>query len=121
MIALNIPALWRISSESTEPGNDFVLELWVFWFDERHTGKIDANDYLDALEGKSTSQNKVQLLINSIEIKVGSFTWENAYSKIQSPTASPVPPSTQSTSSLPVTVSEEYKWFIKSIRNLIQA
>lgn len=29
-----------------------MLELWVFWFDERHTGKIDANDDLYALDGK---------------------------------------------------------------------
>jgi hypothetical protein len=57
LIASNIPALWRISSESTEPGNDFLLELWVFWFDERHTGKIDANDDLDALEGNQINLN----------------------------------------------------------------
>lgn len=60
------------------------------------------------------------LTINmQIEIKVGSFTWENAYSTIQSPTASPLASSTQSNASTPVTVSEEYKLFIKSIRNLV--
>ncbi|KAI8637914.1 mediator complex subunit 13 C-terminal-domain-containing protein [Parasitella parasitica] len=103
MIAHSIPAFWRIRCESTEPGRDLELELWVFWFDERHTGKIDANDNLYALD----------------ESKVGSFTWENAYSKIQSPTASPGASSTQSNTCLPITVSDEYKWFIKSVRNLI--
>lgn len=52
LISSSIPAFWRISSQSTEPGKDLVLELWVFWFDERHTGKIDASDDLDDLEGK---------------------------------------------------------------------
>lgn len=51
---------------------------------------------------------------------MGSFTWENAYSKIQSPTASPIAFTTaQSNSSTPVTVSEEYRLFIKSVRNLV--
>lgn len=27
------------------------LELWVFWFEDRHTGVIDANQYLSELEG----------------------------------------------------------------------
>jgi hypothetical protein len=49
---MSIPALWRIASESTEPEKDLILELWVFWFDERHTGKIDANDDLYTLDGK---------------------------------------------------------------------
>lgn len=52
LISASIPTLWTISSESNEPGKDIVLELWVFWFDERHTGKIDTSDDLDALEGK---------------------------------------------------------------------
>ncbi|GAA5814037.1 hypothetical protein MFLAVUS_007527 [Mucor flavus] len=103
LISASIPTLWTISSESNEPGKDIVLELWVFWFDERHTGKIDTSDDLDALE----------------EIKVGSFTWENAYSTIQSPTASPIASSAQSNASTPVTVSDEYRLFIKSIRNLV--
>lgn len=54
LISASIPTLWRISSESTEVGNEFTLELWVFWFDERHTGKIDANDDLYALDGKDS-------------------------------------------------------------------
>ncbi|KAI9476551.1 MAG: mediator complex subunit 13 C-terminal-domain-containing protein [Benjaminiella poitrasii] len=103
LLSMNIPAVWRIISESDESGKDLVLELWVFWFDERHTGKIDANDDLYILE----------------ETKVGSFTWENAYSKVQSPNASPIASSARSKSNLPVTVSEEYKWFIKSVRNLV--
>lgn len=51
LISASIPALWRITSESVEPGKELALELWVFWFDERHTGKIDANDDLYALDG----------------------------------------------------------------------
>lgn len=58
LISANIPALWRVVSESTEPGKEVVLELWVFWFDERHTGKIDANDDLYALDGKRKQGKK---------------------------------------------------------------
>jgi hypothetical protein len=64
LISLSIPATWRITTSSKDeddqaesaaaPGKEeqVTLELWVFWFDERHTGKIDANDDLGALEGK---------------------------------------------------------------------
>lgn len=62
LISANIPALWRISSEPTSSSaateavseKEFTLELWVFWFDERHTGKIDANDDLYALDGNTS-------------------------------------------------------------------
>lgn len=64
MMALSIPAFWRVSSESTEPGKDLELELWVFWFDERHTGKIDANDNLYALDGKVLKKLDYQMLIH---------------------------------------------------------
>ncbi|KAI8982452.1 mediator complex subunit 13 C-terminal-domain-containing protein [Mycotypha africana] len=100
---MHIPVVWRVVDE-TEKGS-VSLELWVFWFDDRHTGKIDDNDSLYALE----------------EIKVGSFTWESAYSKLHSPTASPISVTSQPSSKLPVTVSEEYKWFINAVRNLIHS
>lgn len=52
LISSSIPATWRITSDEQQSSPEKVtLELWVFWFDERHTGKIDANDDLDALEG----------------------------------------------------------------------
>lgn len=54
MMALGIPTLWRVHAESNEPAKDLELELWVFWFDERHTGKIDANDNLYALDGNES-------------------------------------------------------------------
>jgi hypothetical protein len=57
LISTSIPALWRIASESNESDKDLELELWVFWFDERHTGKIDANDDLGALDGKCYREN----------------------------------------------------------------
>ncbi|KAI8978031.1 mediator complex subunit 13 C-terminal-domain-containing protein [Pilobolus umbonatus] len=109
LMGLGIPATWRVLPYAQSPRNDHqkgdtdtLLELWVFWFDERHTGKIDSNMKLKTLE----------------EVKVGSFTWETAYSKIQSPNSSPVS-TMQSNSSTPVTVSEDYKQFMKSIRNLV--
>jgi hypothetical protein len=58
LISASIPALWRVVSESTEPGKELMLELWVFWFDERHTGRIDANDDLYALDGKNANRGK---------------------------------------------------------------
>ena len=57
---LNIPCTWRAvpttpkNNNNNHNDNDNIvkLELWVFWFDERHTGRIDANDMLNQLEGK---------------------------------------------------------------------
>lgn len=34
-----------------QSGDALSLELWVFWFEDRHTGVIDANQYLTELEG----------------------------------------------------------------------
>ncbi|KAI8096464.1 mediator complex subunit 13 C-terminal-domain-containing protein [Halteromyces radiatus] len=70
-----------------------TLELWVFWFDDRHTGLIDANLLLRELD----------------ELRVGSFTWENVSSKNTH----------RSNACTLVTVVMEYKLFIKAIRNLI--
>lgn len=34
--------------------DSIILELWVFWFDDRHTGLIDANSLLKELDGKNS-------------------------------------------------------------------
>ncbi|KAI9025886.1 mediator complex subunit 13 C-terminal-domain-containing protein [Phycomyces nitens] len=105
--------MWRMAIDNNDCPNfpdksldqDSVpLELWVFWFDEKHTGKIDSNYDLSALE----------------ELKVGSFTWENVSSKGVSPTASPLALHPRMGSSTLVAVSEEYKLFMKSIQSVIQ-
>ncbi|OAD76439.1 alpha trans-inducing transcription factor [Phycomyces blakesleeanus NRRL 1555(-)] len=110
---LGILCMWRMASENNEcsssptqnPDQDIVpLELWVFWFDEKHTGKIDSNYELSILD----------------ELKVGSFTWENVSSKGVSPTASPLALHPRVGSSSLVAVSEEYKLFMKSIQSVIQ-
>ncbi|KAG2227271.1 hypothetical protein INT45_008515 [Circinella minor] len=98
---LNIPCTWRVATQQEE---QVILELWVFWFDDRHTGEIDDNPYLHNLE----------------ETKMGSFTWESAIAKSLSPTASPCTPSTSVSSSV-LSVSLEYQLFIRSIKNLIRA
>ncbi|CEG65179.1 hypothetical protein RMATCC62417_02014 [Rhizopus microsporus] len=104
LLSINIPAFWQICKESLEDSeNKLLLELWVFWFDDGHTGRVDSNEYLRELD----------------EIKIGSFTWENAYSKLQSPTASPPSTGTQANASTSVTVSVEYGMFIRSVRNLL--
>ncbi|KAI9253200.1 mediator complex subunit 13 C-terminal-domain-containing protein [Sporodiniella umbellata] len=104
LLGTSIPVTWRIVQENDRnPDKDVLLELWVFWFDDSHTGKVDSNESLRELD----------------EAKVGSFTWENAYSKLQSPTVSPVTNSVQSDTATPVRVSTEYKMFIKSLRNLV--
>ncbi|KAG0172639.1 mediator of RNA polymerase II transcription subunit 13 [Apophysomyces sp. BC1034] len=107
--------MWRVSPDN---GNDpadlrslngskdeetVLLELWVFWFDDRHTKEVDKNQYLGLLE----------------EINMGSFTWDNVSSKSLSPTASPVSQAHSSSNAL-VAVADEYKLFINSIRNLVQ-
>jgi hypothetical protein len=57
----NIPAFWRTldakdDSEGDETAKDAEetvrVELWVFWIDDKHTGIVDRNPYLNELEGK---------------------------------------------------------------------
>ncbi|KAI7876414.1 hypothetical protein K492DRAFT_210351 [Lichtheimia hyalospora FSU 10163] len=83
------------------------LELWVFWFEDRHTGIIDANQYLAELE----------------ETKMGSFTWDKIISS-KGGTASPSPNGKANQQQQPrakalVSLPEEYKLFVKSVRNLV--
>ncbi|KAI9496107.1 mediator complex subunit 13 C-terminal-domain-containing protein [Zychaea mexicana] len=101
LVQLGIPCTWRIIT--TQQEDQVTLELWVFWFDDRRTGEIDDNISLQNLE----------------ETKMGSFTWESAVAKSLSPTASPRTPST-STSSSVLSVSVEYRLFIKAIKSLIR-
>ncbi|KAI8149233.1 mediator complex subunit 13 C-terminal-domain-containing protein [Fennellomyces sp. T-0311] len=105
LLQLRIPCTWRVAPESVpvQDDDEVTLELWVFWFEDRFTGKIDDNVYLQSLE----------------EIDMGSFTWETAIAKSLSPTASPRTPSTGTSSSV-FSVSLPYKLFIKSIKNLIR-
>ncbi|KAI9278643.1 mediator complex subunit 13 C-terminal-domain-containing protein [Phascolomyces articulosus] len=124
---LNIPCTWRAvprTPKNSKDNNDTVkLELWVFWFDERHTGLIDANYGLNQLE----------------EVKMGTFTWETITNGLSTAkTASPSLSSTSSTNNSKsaatatttnnnnnlrarglVSVFEEYKLFIRSIRNVM--
>lgn len=50
LLEQNIPSVWQIIH--TEEDNMILLELWVFWFDERHTSKIDESSQLKKLKGK---------------------------------------------------------------------
>lgn len=52
LLGLNIPCVWQIV-----PSQDkelIVLELSVFWFDDKHTDIIDSNTHLKELKGKYT-------------------------------------------------------------------
>lgn len=49
LIDLNIPCVWQVAPNQEK---EFVtLELWVFWFDDRHTGMIDDHVRLKELKG----------------------------------------------------------------------
>lgn len=66
LVALNIPCMWKGADtlagaapdtpRDMEPEEVITLELWVFWFDDRHTGQIDDNVYLRELEGKTSHE-----------------------------------------------------------------
>lgn len=110
------------SSKMDTQADSVTLELWVFWFDDRHTGLIDSNTLLKELDGKYTKSihcneppclmylKPTALLYNlAIELRMGSFTWENVSSKNTH----------RSNACTLVTVVVEYKLFVKAIRNLI--
>ncbi|KAL0075005.1 mediator complex subunit 13 C-terminal-domain-containing protein [Phycomyces blakesleeanus] len=101
LLDLTIPVAWCLSQSQPSDKTLVNLDLWVFWFDDSHTGLIDGHQGLRALD----------------ELRLGSFTWEAIFSKSQSPTASPIARSNPNTL---VVVAEEYRLFIKAIRNLIQ-
>lgn len=105
------------------------LELWVFWFEDRHTGVIDANQYLTELEGNdgighiSRVWHSLLTYGHDAEIKMGSFTWDKIISS-KGGTSSPSPNGKVSQQQQPrakalVSLPEEYKLFIKSVRNLV--
>ncbi|KAI9024364.1 mediator complex subunit 13 C-terminal-domain-containing protein [Phycomyces nitens] len=101
LLDLKIPVAWCLSHSQPSDKSLINLDLWVFWFDDSHTGLIDGHQGLRALD----------------ELRIGSFTWETVFSKSQSPTASPIARTNPNTL---VVVAEEYKLFVKAIRNLIQ-
>lgn len=61
LVQLNIPCVWRPAPTTTQLEEEkasnkvddhvVLLELWVFWFDDRHTGLVDNNEMLKQLEG----------------------------------------------------------------------
>lgn len=65
LIEARIPCMWRVSPHSNnypensrspnamEDKEELLLELWVFWFDDRHTKVVDRNPHLGTLEGMS--------------------------------------------------------------------
>lgn len=50
LISLNIPSHWHITSQTSD-SDTLTLELWIFWFDHRHTGTIDNSNELKNLQG----------------------------------------------------------------------
>ena len=132
LIQLNIPCVWRPAPTTQleeEEDQVVLLELWVFWFDDRHTGVVDNNEMLKQLEGMCMStcldmSSDIDLGNIMIEIKMGSFTWENTIAKNISPTASPITGNTSSSSTSAATVinrvSNEYILFVKAVKRLIR-
>ncbi|GAN07643.1 hypothetical protein MAM1_0170d07145 [Mucor ambiguus] len=105
MLTLNIPATWHILSNQKTDKETAMLELWVFWFDYRHTQVIETDPRLKELK----------------ESKSGSFDWNQITSKNgQSPTSSPQLNQHTKSESITLVPGTEYKLFIKSIRHLIQ-
>lgn len=49
LIDLNIPCVWQVMPSQEK--EMVVLELWVFWFDDKHTGLIDDHSQLKELKG----------------------------------------------------------------------
>ncbi|CAM0138057.1 mediator of RNA polymerase II transcription subunit 13 [Umbelopsis sp. WA50703] len=112
MLRANIPAVWRIleKDEDAQQANiekeidDIVkAELWVFWMEDKHTGIVDRNVFLEQLE----------------EVKVGSFSWENIFLSEPSPTASPMSPVAKANAPPNTSLSQEYRFFVKGVRNII--
>ncbi|KAF1806655.1 mediator complex subunit 13 C-terminal-domain-containing protein [Mucor lusitanicus] len=104
ILALNIPATWHILSNQKTDKDTVTLELWIFWFDNKHTQVIETDARLKELH----------------ESKSGSFNWNQITSKNGlSPTSSPQL-SQSKAESITLVPGIDYKLFIKSIRHLIQ-
>ncbi|KAL7327403.1 mediator of RNA polymerase II transcription subunit 13, variant 2 [Mucor circinelloides] len=104
LIALNIPATWHILSNPKTNKDSVTLELWLFWFDNKHTQVIETDARLKEMQ----------------ESKSGSFNWSQITSKNGlSPTSSPQLTLSKA-DSITLVPGTEYKLFIKSIRNLVQ-
>ncbi|KAL9540167.1 hypothetical protein MBANPS3_009834 [Mucor bainieri] len=116
VLALNIPATWHMLSNQKTDKDTVTLELWVFWFDSKHTSVIETDAQLKQLP----------------ESKSGSFTWNqitsnNGLSPTSSPQLSQQKQQQQhhhhhqtKPESITLVPGTEYKLFIKSIRHVIQ-
>jgi hypothetical protein len=58
MITLNIPATWRIVPNQETDKDIISLELWLFWFDNKHTNIVEKDIQLKQLQGKASMLNK---------------------------------------------------------------
>jgi hypothetical protein len=61
----------------------------------------------------------MKLMIFIIEVKVGSFSWENIFLSEPSPTASPMSPVAKANAPPNTSLSQEYRFFVKAVRNII--
>lgn len=133
ILRVNIPAFWRIldaksdreEDEAIEDDEDNVkVELWVFWIDEKHTGIVDRNTLLNELEGRTSSSHRNNETrhfsnVSISEVKVGSFSWENIFASSPSPATSPTSPIAKTNATTNTSLTQEYRFFVKGVRNLI--
>lgn len=119
LVHLNIPSVWQIVQ--AEEKDLIALQLWVFWINDKHTGIIDNNKELNELQGnvKKNTCYKRNMLTIELELKVGSFNWDQLTSNELSLNASPQLNQTSTAKQILLVPGIEYKLFIKSIRNLI--
>ncbi|KAI8647794.1 hypothetical protein BD408DRAFT_478870 [Parasitella parasitica] len=52
LIAMNVPATWHVSSNQNVDKDTISLELWLFWFDNKHTSLIANDSLLKELQGE---------------------------------------------------------------------
>jgi hypothetical protein len=135
LLRANVPAFWRIldaisnteTDDASKDAEDTVkVELWVFWIDEKHTGIVDRNTFLNDLEGTLWSNSQLcnmtlcrLLKYPLVEVKVGSFSWENIFASHPSPATSPISPVAKVSATPNTSLTQEYRFFVKAIRNLI--
>lgn len=133
MLRANIPAVWRIlerddGAENVDSDKEIdetvTAELWVFWMDDKHTGIVDRNVFLEQLEGKGKNILLWQAAYRDandliIEVRVGSFSWENIFLSDASPAASPISPVAKANAPPNTSLSQEYRFFVKAVRNVI--
>jgi hypothetical protein len=52
-------------------------------------------------------------------VKVTSFSWENIFAATTSPTTSPISPVAKANATPNTSLTQDYRFFIKAVRNLI--